>query len=86
MNPTHSARVLRTFSVLPVLLAAILFFLFPKTVFHSLLQGFETAFCRVIPAVFPMMVVSGIVLESPLAAWLGLLFLPYLHRNYILLR
>lgn len=52
-------------------------FAWPQTVFESLLAGFSLAFGRVIPAVFPMMVVSALVLESPLAVWLGLPLLPY---------
>lgn len=59
------------------LLIAILILLHPQLAFQSLLQGFEIAFCRVVPAVFPMMIVSGMILESPLAHWLGLFFYPY---------
>lgn len=49
----------------------------PSLVFESLLEGFETAFCRVVPAVFPMMIVCGVIMESPLAGWLGLPLVPY---------
>ncbi|MBQ8610826.1 MAG: hypothetical protein IJ412_03855 [Oscillospiraceae bacterium] len=58
------------------LLIAFCLFLYPQTVFDSLLAGFELAFCRVIPAVFPMMVLSGMLVESPLAAWAGILLFP----------
>lgn len=77
MNLSHSVRFFKTVSAVSALLAAALFFIFPETVFRSLLQGFETAFCRVVPAVFPMMIVSGVILESPLVNWLGLLLFPY---------
>lgn len=64
--------------LLPLLLILFIFllFLFPQIVFESLLHGFKTAFCRVIPAVFPMMVLSGMLIDSPLTGWLGILFLP----------
>ncbi len=50
----------------------------PALVFDSLLHGLRLAFYSVIPAVFPMMVVSGVIMESPLATWLGLPLSPYL--------
>ncbi len=77
MNPSHTVKHLANLSAIPALLAAILFLLYPETVFHSLLQGFSIAFYRVVPAVFPMMIVSAVILESPLANWLGLLLFPY---------
>ncbi len=49
----------------------------PALVFDGLLAGLRTACMRVVPAVFPMMVVSAVVMDSPLAGWLGLPLAPY---------
>ena len=76
MNLPRNPTLMKALYALPALFAAVLFLLFPETVFRGLLQGFSTAFCRVVPAVFPMMIVSGVILESPLADWLGFLFIP----------
>ncbi len=65
--------------LLPAVIACVFagcLFRWPALAFDSLLQGFGVAFCRVIPAVFPIMVVSKMVVESPLANWLGLPLYP----------
>ena len=76
--PKSSIRSVYQKYCLPFLFIIIIFclFFYPQTVFDSLLSGFNLAFSRVIPAVFPMMVLSGMLVESPLAAWAGFLFFP----------
>lgn len=71
------AAALRWLPALAALALAVCLLCWPSLVFESLLQGFRTAFCQVVPAVFPMMVVCAVVMESPLAAWLGLPLAPY---------
>ncbi len=77
MNMSLFRKRVSSLAALAALLLAILILVFPQIAFRSLLQGFEIAFCRVVPAVLPMMIVSGVIIDSPLASWLGLLLQPY---------
>lgn len=43
---------------------------------QGVLAGLESCALQVIPALFPFFVVTGLILESPLAEWLGLLLYP----------
>ena len=49
----------------------------PQTVFDGITDGFRLAFLKVIPAVFPMMVLSSVALYSPASEWLGILCRPF---------
>lgn len=49
----------------------------PSLVFRSVLNGLSTAVNKVIPAVFPLMVVSSVIMDSPLCCVLGTGLLPY---------
>ncbi len=76
--PTQRAAGLRSVLIgAGALGLAVCLFCFPETVFRSLLQGFETAFCHVVPAVFPLMVISGVIMDTALSAWLGLFLYPF---------
>lgn len=62
---------------LPFLLAAAGIFLRPRAAMEGVAQGLDTCVHAIIPAMFPFLVLSGILLASPLAAWAGLALRPY---------
>lgn len=48
----------------------------PKASAQSVLDGLKSCAFQVIPALFPFFVVTGLILASPLADWLGLVLYP----------
>lgn len=76
-NQPFGTWMQRAFPALSALVLMVGILFCPGLTFSSLLEGFELAFCRVVPAVFPLMVISGIIMESPLTFWLGIPLVPY---------
>jgi len=48
----------------------------PQASTQGVLAGLESCAFQVIPALFPFFVVTGLILDSPLAEWLGLVLYP----------
>ena len=69
-----AARWLGTFALL---FAAACVVLRPAVAANGVLRGLGLCYETVIPALFPFMVLSRLLLESPAAGWFGLLLRPY---------
>ena len=73
----QKARLIRTLKSLPFLAAALGVFLRPAAAMAGVARGLDACVHTIIPSMFPFLVLSQLVLESPLAEWAGLALLPY---------
>ncbi|MEG2923865.1 MAG: hypothetical protein RR848_05275, partial [Oscillospiraceae bacterium] len=52
-------------------------FMRPEIAFEGIILGLNDCYNRIIPSLFPFMVLSGILMASPLSKYLGVIFFPY---------
>ncbi len=70
-------KAARGLGLLALLFAAACVLVRPAAAANGVLRGLGLCYQTVIPALFPFLVLSRLILESPAAKWLGLLLRPY---------
>lgn len=71
------SQIFTLFSYIAVLFAAGAVFFRPQAAMEGVSRGLALCCNTIIPSLFPFLVLSQLILESPVADFLGILFLPY---------
>ncbi|MEG1125507.1 MAG: hypothetical protein RSE10_02330 [Oscillospiraceae bacterium] len=70
-------KIMNVLTLFFVIFCIISVFMRPEIAFEGIMLGLNDCYNRIIPSLFPFMVLSGILMASPLAKYLGVIFFPY---------